>query len=879
MNKEIDKYTSMLQSGVDNFDNTKMAADFLLSKDSEYLSINKVDVARLFYQILCSYGRIFGEKAHESAGEETYSLFNHISGINTNEITKSKDSNLMTIWFLNELYQKLRYGQAFSCQITLAHINYWIMGLDDIKYIFKIKDSNGEKIFPINRLIIKVLQDDEFISIRKITEYHIRIFQLAVELFEAHEEQEILNEIKEKCNLQFLDYLDGTQEILDSKNYMNYQKNGVMIFYNESKKSILIRHEKKEYFRHSLDGVERKIQTEYNIDKHPIGFFVIVDADNILLRSYRQVILQQPQRILEIVYKYGCYNIFFDKALIIKDNIIFPINPYCNQDNYIVDEKGIAYSKEKIHDVFGEYNLSAVKSRGLDCVSIGLCITLLEKENVGIDALGLEKLEETEWYQNQVLRNWVNASKDFVGALKSVMVLWLELAYVCKRTRLQSYFLQIQDLLPYRCSLNWMYEILRLPSNPVIYEFEVEEDEEGSKILKINNENTVAGKLEKRSDITDIDEIAFDIQLSKDEKEEFWELGIKHYLTYDEDSNRWNFSSQNEALYIYLARLEIINQNSLPLDMKNMVSITAIDNIKSYMCLHKDSLLLHDVSNNEDYQDFDAIAIYRLIHNLLWNRINAGNWESFYKIIIQHQKVSFSSISQDVMFHLGESGVLYVPKENADSDSSLSRIYHEYLKDNTHRTSYNLYFNSLNFNAEENKYYVKGNRIKKIVFLFDNICLGTATIISLAAYLGYFDQVDNLKPERKVIAERVAIKYVTEDKIVGISEIISANEITDIEIHSYYGTPAGVEAIEAFLDKCGLQATVSFSEQLTKKTDAVFEELKEIWPERWNKELEESNIFYMFIREFNQPKKNVFPDDMLVDPRKAICLFVKKKEV
>ena len=38
MNKEIDKYISVLQSGVDNCDNTKIAADFLLSKDSEYLS-------------------------------------------------------------------------------------------------------------------------------------------------------------------------------------------------------------------------------------------------------------------------------------------------------------------------------------------------------------------------------------------------------------------------------------------------------------------------------------------------------------------------------------------------------------------------------------------------------------------------------------------------------------------------------------------------------------------------------------------------------------------------------------------------------------------------------------------------------------------------
>ena len=880
MNKEIDKYISVLQSGIDNCDNTKIAADFLLSKDSEYLSINKVDVARLFYQILCSYGRIFGEIAHESIGEETHRLFNHISGINTDEATQSEDSNLMTIWFLNELYQKLRYGQGFSAEISLSSINYWIMGLDDIKYIFKIKDSNGEKYFPINRLILKVLQDDEFISIRKITQYHIRIFQLAVELFEEHEEQKILNDIKEKCNLKFLEYLDGTQEVLDSKNYMNYQKNGVMLFYNESKKSILIRHEKEAYFHHGLDGVDREIQTEYNIDKNPIGFFVIVDAENILLRSYHDVILQHPQRILELVYKYGCYNIFFNKALQIKENVIFPLNPYTDQDRYIVDEKGIAYSKERIYDVLRGYNLSAVKSTGLDCVSIGLCITLLEKENVGIDALGLDSLIETDWYQNQVIRNWTNACKDPIAAIKSIMVLWCqELDYVCKKTTLQEYCVKTQNFLPYSCSLDWIYSILHLPSTPVIYEFAVEEDEEGSKILKINNAHTVAGKSIKRSDITDIDEVAFDVQLSTDEKEEFWELGIKHYLTYDEASNQWSFSLQKEALYMYLTLLEIINQNSLPLDVRTRASISAIDSIKSYMRLQEDALLLNDVSNNDDYKDFDAIANYRLVHNLIWSRIDADNWESFYKIIIHHQKSSFSLINQDAVFYLNESGVLYVPKENESSDPSLSRIYHKYLKDNTQRSKYSLYFNELDFNAEENKYYINGNRIRKIVFLFDNICLGRATTISLASYLDQFDKVDNLKAERQAIAERAAIKYIAEGKIVSISEIISANEITDVEVHSYYGTQDGVEAVRAFLKKCGMKATVSYSEKLIKTTDAVFEDLSVVWPEKWNKTPEEFESFYMFIREFNQPKKNVFPDEMLVDPRKAICLFVKKKEI
>ena len=81
--------------------------------------------------------------------------------------------------------------------------------------------------------------------------------------------------------------------------------------------------------------------------------------------------------------------------------------------------------------------------------------------------------------------------------------------------------------------------------------------------------------------------------------------------------------------------------------------------------------------------------------------------------------------------------------------------------------------------------------------------------------------MDNLKAERQAIAERAAIKYIAEGKIVSISEIISANEITDVEVHSYYGTPAGVEAVGAFLEKCGLSKVGQEIEQSETEEDVL----------------------------------------------------------
>lgn len=49
------------------------------------------------------------------------------------------------------------------------------------------------------------------------------------------------------------------------------------------------------------------------------------------------------------------------------------------------------------------------------------------------------------------------------------------------------------------------------------------------------------------------------------------------------------------------------------------------------------------------------------------------------------------------------------------------------------------------------------------------------------------------------------------------------------------------------------------------------EEVKEIWPRFTPKE----NV-YTVVREFNMPKMNVFPVIMLNNPKRAICMFVKK---
>lgn len=96
----------------------------------------------------------------------------------------------------------------------------------------------------------------------------------------------------------------------------------------------------------------------------------------------------------------------------------------------------------------------------------------------------------------------------------------------------------------------------------------------------------------------------------------------------------------------------------------------------------------------------------------------------------------------------------------------------------------------------------------------------------------------------------------------------------EIEVHAYYGTLKGRENIMAFFKKQKIvNASVSYEYEIKRKAVTIVEEAKNIW----KKQDIRSNI-YSVIREFNMPKYNVFPDAMLKDPKKAICMFVKKEE-
>lgn len=231
---------------------------------------------------------------------------------------------------------------------------------------------------------------------------------------------------------------------------------------------------------------------------------------------------------------------------------------------------------------------------------------------------------------------------------------------------------------------------------------------------------------------------------------------------------------------------------------------------------------------------------------------------------------------------------LYVPKDSRKSDSVLTSIYEKYLKLKGVRESNDLYDDEIEIRKDG--YYHNDKCIKNIVFLCDNFEAGNATIRMLKAYLN-IDMSNEGETERKYVESakvRCQKYYLKKSNSANCSDVLSQapeqlieimlgdiieKNTCTIEVHGYYGTETGKKAIELFLQEQGIKrAAVTYEKEIVNHASQIISETKCIWPKT-------RDDVYTVVREFNMTKGNVFPNEMLSNPKKVICMFVKKGEI
>ncbi len=106
------------------------------------------------------------------------------------------------------------------------------------------------------------------------------------------------------------------------------------------------------------------------------------------------------------------------------------------------------------------------------------------------------------------------------------------------------------------------------------------------------------------------------------------------------------------------------------------------------------------------------------------------------------------------------------------------------------------------------------------------------------------------------------------------------NSIDTLGVYACYATGVAKDRIKDKFNGCShiKEINVDSMQILSPISDELMNFLQKTAQELWPNSHVQSNI-YPIIRKYNMPKKNYFPEITLTDPRRFICLFVKRAEI
>lgn len=879
---ELRSYLEAVQSEINDLNLCKEILKKLTELNVTEMSKDRVLIADLWYSVVKSIQEIDDDNKLEN---EVIESFNNIS-----QIAKSGEdsSSLILINFLNDLYQH-RNGMMSKINVSVQESTILLNDLEPIKFIFLICDEDENRYFPANRLLSNIVLDSHFIS-SKIEPYHINLLQLAVEMYritgDADPQKQFEHLIKE-CNLHFINYLDGTSTRVDTIDMANYRYNNVMVFYNEKEKKVLIRHENEQYFSNLPAGVH--INHEINGQKMPIGYSVELSVEGEAI-DYSKAIKESPVELLKLFYVNGCKNVLIQKMIIkMSDGTYKPLNPFCINDKWIV--KGHINRREakvcqtdQIIECIDEGRLqmlsSYAKCDGINQVTFGLCLYLLEKEVVDIEKM-FRIEDDLECRQTSIIKNWVTLTVDKIDSIEYILRKWIDDLDYCKEDLLKNFVFEkkrIRDILPFALSMKWVYELLNMPDEPSVFVGTISYESDEKYYIDFSPRLNKSLAKNQHDEILGI--FSSDVILSEEtDSEEIFQEHMQGYFILKD--GKWYFDISIQNLLKIIVNIELFNEYLI---QEKILSIFTDDKCRLFfpiMELQKDELLDVDIKKVDKLSMFR----YRLLHNILYNKINEDLVDDYLDIFSKHQILSFEEINNDELFANDDDNTLIVPKDRIELDAVLNKVYNKYIRKHSTRDELWWYL-SQRLSCKDNIYYKNGNKISNIRFLFDNIEHGTATIRTLAVNLGKEDEWIKFELQRTKMKEddlknkienqqKVMQSYIIGSAVINAKDIYIANS-PKIVVHSYFGTNEGDELIKSFLDYCGISKdnySVSHELDIRHKADIIEKECNNL-----KLDYKHNKNIYIVIREFNMPKRNLLPRGSVGDANKVITLLVKKKE-
>lgn len=880
----LEKKIKLFQLGGCSAETIVSAINDLQKMSQMDISHHRILTAQLFEEILRQTQELYCSNYYNVKNipndhkQNILNLYRHIHAIGTEaEDEEKNDGSVLLVSFL----RLLETHNGSECFPTYAdsevkEIKEYVESLSDleeVRFIFDIKNESDRTMFPIEEMLSYVIKDTRFLSKAEgLQAFHMHIFSYAVRFFKkGSDNDEMLKDLITDCHLKFIEYLNPGDEILDTDDLTNYRTNGVMVFVKGGcDKKILIRSNRNGYFANSIiNEYDYEVKEEKSKDQsYTLGWFVELPVIYDTLTSATELMKIENQRkeVLRLFFN-GYRNIFLKKTLYIDDSgAVRPTNPFTRTDEYVV--KGSTHIKrENLNTIFEDYyNLPIMKSSQyfFNRLFLGTFISLMEIDDSCADEILDFKASESDFYQNSIIEEWIKKQGSRTDRIEKLLMVWYsELEYCIRREKtkgqneapnIAGHEVKAQGFFPFA------YDYSRLIKN-LSSDFVNGADIFMALVNDIDGNRNVTIQISNKAKV-----LPSEIIIDRDKILSTLSNGQRCYII--ESNGNYYIDNQNLSNIIY--NMKIIWKNCLSFETACNIPRPAYEDAVRCMYLHRRGIT-EGSQNCFTEDDFDDQAFYRIIHNMLRYGVDKDKTEDYFRIFQGHDLMEFSQIKENTVFSMTDIHTLYVPKNALKAENVLLDVYYEYMKSRSKRDGYGLYNNEIGFDETNNRYLINGNEIRHIVILCDNFEKGGQTIRVLKAYLGIDSNLDEDIPTE---FERIQRYYLLSGEgNVYIEDIIEKNRC-DILVYGYYGTDEGKDKIEKFLSDHNLNGKVEYDRPITKKINSIYDSVRLVFGDNnVNREA------YAVVREFNMTKCNVFPKEMMKNPKRAITLFLFKEEI
>lgn len=847
----------------------KLIEDFTKLNTLEIADCKKIAI-EVFYQIS---SLIKDEQLKNDYLIKAYKKsFENIVNI-VNEETENS-SRFLVFSFLKDLYNNILEQNNSLFDKMLQDMDAICSELETIRYVFRIQNDDGSLYFPISELLFHVLLNDDYykdVWDDKLI-YKLRI---ALEIFKTNkfrDKEKIMDQMSNDYNIKLIDYMADIKNSFlgeDEEWKLNLKHNKVIcIIRNE--REIYIRHPNESYFdkkilnKYHIDNVQKEINNNENV----IAYFVEFQlSDAVKFISIDEILkgddLKSKLDLTFLLLQQNAKNIFLNNSLYIDKGEVKLINPFCVNDNYLINTKRASRvnsnnSNTVIENILKKYYQNMLREKGLDFVLYGSLVKLLLiNNNCKKDAFMNFENDCVNHYQNGLILTWlkgipiterISALSEFIDTFTK------DTEYVNK-----DYNLDIANL-------KWL--AFELPCEEILSCIFNNVDKE----IVLNSTKDIIKRKRKKNCYIYVNSNNEEIDENKIIKNDLDDGDCLHY-----QGNYYLDDRLQKGLKIR-DRIRDINDNLNPyeefIDPTNTkLPSLIVDKIKlqDNILLSLDGVECNDKSNH----------YIRILNHLFIYDITVKKQDDLMKLISYHKETNYKEACNEVK-SMFKPNVLFIPKEKYSTDNTLTRIFENYLREEKYR-KHSLYLHELAF--YKGKYCIEKKEIKKICFIFDTVLSGKQTVDNLK---NYFSEAGKAKKDR-------SNKYNCEGKEIPIKDIMNQNNIdsvtcvflnyahideTNIDTNNGKNNKdnSWQDKVEGFFKSIDVKYEIEKIHEIDfgNNNAQIFKLAKQVYGKI---EIDEDKTFFPLIREFNMPKKAVFPKKCMKDPRLISCLFGLKKEM